>query len=393
MTDRSLYGTTAIVGVGESDYRDLYRNPHHGKNLEDIAVEAVRRAVADAGLTLDDVDGIVAAGVPGVGYEGVMYRTGLQNARFLAHYPLGGRLCPHALGQAAMAVHHGMADVVVAFNAVDFRSRGMQFGGDTPKGPPPVTADDLYGLAYGMTSPGAQYGLMFSRYMQLYGVGEVDLARIAVTQRQWAALNPNAIFQDRITVDEYLAARPIVRPLRLYDYCLVNDGAAAYVITSAERARDLPRPPVLIGGVASRANVRPYYADEDFWADASRSLRHDLLDPLGLSIDDIDSVQVYDNFSPSVVWVLEGFGFAPRGEALAWMADGRTAPGGSLPVNTSGGMIAEAYLQGWNLHVEAVRQLRGEAGPRQIPDCSRILYAGLSAVPGASLLVKDGVPL
>ena len=391
MTDRDFCGQTAIVGVGSSDYSALYGSTG-ARGPVDLAVEVVERAVADAGLAMRDIDGLIVSGIGGVGYEDVMYRTGLTDARFLAHYPLGGRLCPQALAHAAMAVHHGLADHVVLFNTVGFRSAGRRFGGDEPSAaassPPPATIGDLYGLAYGMTSPGAQYGMLFSRYQQLYGVGDEDLAQVAVAQRRWAALNENAIFRDPITVEDYLASRYVVRPLRLYDYCLVNDGAAGYVVTRADRARDLAHRPVLIGSVASRANVRPQYASEDFWRDACRSLRHGLLDSVGVGLEDIDSVQVYDNFSPSVVWMLEGFGFAPEGEALRWMADGRIAPGGALPVNTSGGMLSEAYLQGWNNHVEAVRQLRGEAGARQVEGCERILYAGLSAVPGGTLLMR-----
>ena len=145
---------------------------------------------------------------------------------------------------------------------------------------------------------------------------------------------------------------------------------------------------MLIGGIATRANVRPWYAAEDFWADACQSMKRDLLDANGVGLADIDCLQVYDNYSPSVVWALEGLGFAPPGEGLGWLAGGRIAPGGELPVNTSGGMLSEAYLQGWNLHVEAVRQLRGEAGSGQVPGCERVLYVGLSAIPGASLLVR-----
>lgn len=385
MTGSSLFGRTAIVGIGSTDYGATYRA--EPRATIDLAVEAVTAAIADAGLTRDNIDGLIVGGLPD--YEAFMFRTRLENVRFLAHFPSGGRLCPHALGQAAMAVEHGMAEAVVLFNAVGFKSRGTRFGGDAPAGSAPRPLGYLYDLAYGMTSPGAQYGLMFSRYQQLYGATEEELAEVPIAVRQWATMNDQAIFQEPITLDDYLAARHIVRPLRIYDYCLVNDGAAAYVVTSAERARELPHPPVLIGGVASRANARPWYASEDFWMEACASLRRDLLDPIGVGLADIDSLQVYDNFSPSILWALEGLGFAPPGEGLDWLAGGRIGPGGDLPVNTSGGMMSESYLQGWNLHVEATRQLRGEAGARQVPDCRRVLYVGLSAVPGLSLLTRE----
>jgi acetyl-CoA acetyltransferase len=240
-----------------------------------------------------------------------------------------------------------------------------------------------------MASPGAQYSLAFTRYQHLYGGTEAELGAIAVAFRKHARHNPTAIMQRPLSLEDYLAARYIAEPLRLYDYCLVNDGAVAYVVTSAERARDLRHPPVLIGGTAERANFREWYVDPGFWTDACASLKRDLMDPLGVGTADIDCLQVYDNFSVSVLWGLEGFGFAPRGQGLAWLQGGRIELGGELPINTSGGMLSEAYLMGWNQHAEAVRQLRGQAGTRQVPDCRRILYWCLSALPNASLLYRD----
>jgi acetyl-CoA acetyltransferase len=290
-------------------------------------------------------------------------------------------MCTVALMHAAMAVRHGLANYVVLFNSVAFRAQGAKFGG--------AGQGLLYDSVYGMASPGAQYSLAFTRYQHLYGGTEAELGAIAVAFRKHARLNPHAIMQAPLTLDDYLAARYVAQPLRLYDYCLINDGAVAYVVTSAERARDLAHRPVLIGGTAERANFREWYVDPGFWEDACASLRHDLLDPLGLGPRDIDCLQVYDNFSPSVLWGLEGFGFAKRGEGLAWLQGGRIELGGELPINTSGGLMSEAYLMGWNQHAEAVRQLRGEAGARQVPGCRRILYWCLSALPNASLLYRE----
>jgi acetyl-CoA acetyltransferase len=387
VTDRALWGRTAIVGIGESDYADVYRGEPRTKI--DLAIEAAKRAIADAGIAKGDVDGLVVGGM--AMYDPFMYRTGLQDVRFLSHYPLAGRLCPQALAQAVMAVHHGMANYVLLFNAVNFKSGGQRFGGDT------TAYDDMgmgrigpmYDLAYGMTSPGAQYALLWSRYLHLYGGTDTDLAAVAMSTRQWASMNPNATFQDPLSLEEYVGAPYIAEPLRRFDYCLVSDGCAAYVVTATERAKDSPQPPVLVGSLASRANVRPYYASEDFWTSACESLKRDLFAPADITLEDIDMLQIYDNFSPAVIWALEGLGFVPRGEGLKWVQEGRCAPGGELPVNTAGGMLSEAYLQGWNAHVEAVRQLRGEAGHRQIVDCHHALYIGLSAVPGATLLFAD----
>ena len=280
MTGPNLWGKTAIVGIGETDYPALYRG-QPGRPV-DYALDAMEKAIADAGLVKAQIDGLIVSGL--ASYEPVMFRAGMENVRFLAHYPLGGRLCPHALAHAAMAVHHQLADYVLLFNAVGFRSAGQRFGGDmpvagqrtSPARPSQVVAanDSLYDSAYGMTSPGAQYALLFSRWLALAGEKEENLAAIPVSTRAWAAHNRRAIFQNALTTDDYLDARYIAQPLRIFDYCLVNDGCAAYVVTSRERAADLPHPPVLVGSVASRANVRPYYASEDFWAADVRVWRY-----------------------------------------------------------------------------------------------------------------------
>ena len=337
----------------------------------------LREALDDAGLELSQIDGLVACGVPR--YEPFAFRTGLTDLRYLAHYPAGGRMCTLALIHAAMAVHHGLADTVALFNSVTFRSDQVRFGGGPAQG-------DLYDSIYGMASPGAQYSMAFTRYQHLYGGTEEQLGAIAVAFRKHARLNPVAIMRDPMTLEDYLAARYVAEPLRLFDYCLVNDGAVCYIVTSLDRARDLRQPPVLIGGAAESTAFREQYVDPEFWTGACASLRRDLLDPLGVRLEDVDAVQVYDNFSVAVLWGLEGFGFAPRGQGLEWVQEGRIELGGDLPVNTSGGLMSEAYLQGWNGHAEAVRQLRGEAGARQVPDCRIVLYWCLSQLPNASLL-------
>ena len=380
MSDRSFAGRTAIVGIATSDFRALYgRDPE--RTREELATHAIRGALDDAGLDKSQIDGLVTGGT--AHYEPIAYRAGLTDVRFVADYPSAGRMCAVALMHAAMAVEHGLANYVVLFNSVCFRSQQNRFGYSSG------STGLMYESVYGMASPGAQYSMAFTRYQHLYGGSEAQLGAFALAFRKHARLNPVAIMQDELTLDDYLAARYIARPLRLFDYCLVNDGAVAYIVTSAERARDLRHKPVLIGGTAERANFREWYVDLEFWADACGSMKRDLLDPLGVTTADIDCLQVYDNFSPSVLWGLEGFGFAPRGEGLDWIQDGRIELGGELPVNTSGGLISEAYLQGWNQHAEAVRQLRGEAGARQVPDCRRVLYWCLSALPNASLLYAD----
>jgi acetyl-CoA acetyltransferase len=383
MSDRAFSGKTAIVGIATSDFHALY-DVDPERTSEELATHVIRDALADAGLTTRDVDGLVTGGT--AFYEPVAYRTGLTDVRFIGNYPSAGRMCPAALMHAAMAVEHGLARCVVLFNSVVFRSRKTKFGyGESNWAGKGLLYDGVYGLA----SPGAQYSIAFTRYQHLYGGTEEQLGAVAVAFRKHARLNPAAVMQAPLSIDDYMSARYVAQPLRLPDYCLINDGAVAYIVTSAERARDLRQKPVYLGGTAERANFRQWYVDQDFWADACASMKRDLMAPLGVSNEDVDAMMVYDNFSPVVLWALEGFGFAPRGEALAWIQGGRIDLGGELPINTSGGMLSEAYLQGWNQHAESVRQLRGQAGARQVPDCKRILYVALSALPTASLLYCD----
>jgi acetyl-CoA acetyltransferase len=288
-------------------------------------------------------------------------------------------MCPVALGHAAMAVQHGLADYVVCVHALNSRSNRIHYGGGEALG-------DTYDAVWGMTSPGAYYALAFTRYLEQYGGSEEQLGAISVAFRKHASMNPKATMQSPITREDYRNARYLAKPLRLFDYCLVNDGAVAYIVTSAERARDLKHRPVYISSFTERITMREYYVDEDLWYGVCQGMAKDLFEPAGVTTKDIDVIQMYDNFSLSALWGLEGFGFAPRGEGLDWIQGGRIELGGEVPMNTSGGMLSEAYLQGWNGHAEAVRQLRGEAGPRQVADAEWSLYWCLSAVPGGSLL-------
>ena len=218
------------------------------RTREELAVLALKEALDDAGLDKSDIDGLVVGGSPE--YHSFMFRSGLQDVRYLAHYPIAGRLCPIALGQAAMAIEHGMCNYVAMFNSVNFRSAARSFGA------PSEGTGDLYDSVFGMASPGAFYSLAFTRYQQLYGGTEEELGAISVAFRKHASMNPRAVMQNPITIDDYMSARYIAKPLRLFDYCLVNDGAVCYILTSADRAKDLKQPPVHVGGFGMRTSIR-----------------------------------------------------------------------------------------------------------------------------------------
>ena len=370
-----------IVGVGASDYAQLYRTVDPDMTMEGLGLDVLRAALQDAGLTISAIDGLITSG--SFYYPNFAFRAGLRDARFIIPYPMSGRMCAPALNQACMAVENGHADYVALVYSTTMRSTKMSFGSEE-------TAGDMYDAPYGMTSPGAYYAMAYDRYQKEYGLQGKDelLAAVPVAIRHHASLNPSAVMQAPIAVDDYMQSRFVARPLRLFDYCLVTDGAVCYIVTTEERARDLKKPPVFVAAVAEKAALREWFVPEDLWYSACQDMGKRVLQRAGLTLSDISSLQVYDNFSISVIWALEGYGFCPRGTALDWVQGGKIALGGSLPINTSGGMLSEAYLQGWNHHVEAVRQLRGECGARQVTDCSAVLYSCLGPVASATLLTR-----
>lgn len=372
-------GQTAIVGVGNTDYGALYRNLDPTRTLEELGIEVLRKALDDSGLRIEQIDGLITSGYPY--YSSLAYRTGLRDVRLLAPYPMSGRMCAPALTHAAMAVQAGMADYVALVYATNMRSVKMSFGGDSMGG-------DMYDPLFGLTSPGAYFAFGQEQYIEQYGYRGRDelLGEVSLAIRHHASLNPEAVFQEPLTMEDYLESRLVARPMRLFDYCLVTDGAVCYIVTSAERAKDLRKPPVLIAGFTEHAVLREEFIDTELFYPVCQTMAREIFDGTGLTLKDVGNFQVYDNFTAVVPWALEGFGFCPRGEGLDWIQNGRIRLGGELPMNTSGGMLSEAYMQGWNHHVDAVRQIRGEAGSRQIENCNAALYTNLGPVVGATLL-------
>jgi len=219
---------------------------------------------------------------------------------------------------------------------------------------------------------------MTRRYMHDYGLTEAQLGHIAVSQRKHARLNPNAIMRAPLDIEDYLDARYIVEPLRLFDYCLVNDGGVALIMTTPERAGALPTLPVFVRGIGHKGlnseatQLVPRL--KNYYRSAHAPVAEQIYSMADIGPEDVDAVQVYDSFSPHVIYALEGFSFVDYGQAAAWIADGAIEPGGELPVNTSGGHLSESYMQGWNHQVEAVRQLRGNGSEQQVVNAENILY-------------------
>jgi acetyl-CoA acetyltransferase len=213
--------------------------------------------------------------------------------------------------------------------------------------------------------------------MERYGTTTRQLAEVPVAIRANAALNPSAVMREPITIDDHARARRIAAPLGLLDYCLINDGAGCLILTSRERARDLAKPPVLISGVGAQdaftGSSISNYAD-NFWYDELQAVAGQVYTMAGVGPSSIDALMAYDNFSPTVLFSLEGLGFCGRGESGSFVAAGALRHDGRLPTNTDGGHLSNSYMQGWALNIEAVRQLRGECGSRQLPNCEVVQY-------------------
>ena len=367
-----LANQVAVVGVGETDYSADYRRARAGERYSDAygyATTAFKRAMVDAGVGRGDIDGLIVG--PTLSYERTAEVLGIE-PRWSARGDAIG-----SIFEGVLAITSGLAECVALVYGNDQRTAGTAYGGPEAMGGAEYLSY-VYYAPWGMTSQGALYALMTQRYMQLTGFGELDLGRVAVAQRHFSSLNPAAIMPKPITLEEYLAAPYIVEPLRLLDYCLINDGGVALILTTAERAQRLAGTSVTIAALAradenvDATSMRPRLMD--FYHRGHDLARTDLYAMAGFGPEDVDCLQVYDSFSCHVVFALEGFGFCQPGEVGAFLREQGIGPGGKLPTNTSGGHLSHSYMQGWNHQVEAVRQARGEAGERQVPNARHVQY-------------------
>jgi acetyl-CoA acetyltransferase len=379
MPSKDLAGRVAVAGVGTTRYGKL---PEY--DAYDLGVWALKEALADCGLGFEDIDGLIVNRIPD--YQRFGEITGL-NPRYTTITPGQGRFSGICIQTAIAVIAAGMAETVALVYGNNGRSSGDHYGG----------ASDAYGsggaglwFPYGMTSPGAFHALMMRRHMEQYGTKPEQLGAVAMAFRRHASLNPDAVMRTPFTIEEYLAARFICEPLRLLDYCLINDGGVAMILTTAERARDLRKPPVYIRGFAQAAEFAgSTFPPDDFWRRPIQSVAADVYAMAGVGPADMDALMIYDNFTPTVLFSLEGFGFCPVGESGPWVADGKLQLGGALPTNTSGGHLSESYMQGWALNVEAVRQLRGECGARQVPGAKLIQYMTAAPVITSMIYGRD----
>lgn len=358
-----------IVGIGETPY---VRGQVLGLSDLGLQLLAAQRAVEDAGVPMEAVDGLIAP-MAGGKAEDFIVNLGLNGLRYAVTVHMGGASCVAALATAAMAVSTGAADYVLVptgWNGYSgVRARDMT---TAPTDDMAISlAVNNYYTPYGGSAAPNHYAWVAMRYLHEYGITPEQTGAVSVAMRSHAQLNDNAVMQGRpMTLDDYLASPLVSAPFRLFDCCLETDGGAALLITSEARARDLPRRPVFIMSVAEG---RPFPVDElanrkDFFSIGLTAAAPRAFGAAGIRPEDVDFAEMYDSFSVNVLRQLEEAGFCKRGEAGAFVEGGRIALGGQLPVNTHGGLLSEAHILGMNHIVEAVRQLRGDAGVRQVVD-------------------------
>lgn len=355
-------GGTAIAGIGATEFSKA-----SGRSELQLACEAVGAALADAGLTPRDVDGMVSFTQESSSEIHVARNLGIGELTFFSRVGHGGGAACGTVAHAVAAIEAGLASVVVCWRAFNERS-GVRFGlGMSGRGMDDSADSAAYGwlLPFGLSTP-AQWVAMFAqRYLHEFGASSADFGRVSVGVRDFAATNPKAWFYERpITLEEHQASRWIAEPLRLLDCCQETDGGQAIIVVSAERARELRQPPAYIAGAAQGSSdgqqmMTSYYGASLTGIPEMGLVARQLYAQAGLGPRDLDAAILYDHFTPFVLAQLEEFGFCGRGEAPGFVADGHLGRGGSLPTNTHGGQLGEAYLHGMNGIAEGVRLVRG----------------------------------
>jgi acetyl-CoA acetyltransferase len=373
----------AIAGIGCTEF-----SKDSGVGVFTLAARAVKAAVEDAGLEVRDIDGLATFGVNDSISPNVLGQAlGIQSMRWYLDQWLGGSVSLSILGQAALAVSAGVADCVVCYRALNGRSEVRMNGSGAPRMRPPW--DLPFKMAGGVMAPAQEIALAARSHMERYGTTSEDFGRIAILSREHALDNDRAMMRDPMTMDDYLASRWIVEPFRKYDCCLETDGAVAVVVVPSERAKDLRHRPVHVQGAAWGGGVSIVNNGHTDLSDSpARLIAPRLWDAAGVGPSDIEFAELYDCFTYNVLSQIEGYGFAEPGGVPDMLADGAFARTGSLPLNTHGGLLSEGYLHGMNHVYEAVEQIRGEAGHRQVERHDLALVTGqLGYVSGYSSAV------
>jgi acetyl-CoA acetyltransferase len=395
----TLRDQTAIVGVGETAYT---KRGQAGRSELALACEAIRRAVADAGLSLDDVDGLCAYNSDRCTIVEVAEALGLQ-LRFANLYPGGGNATTGVVQNAAMAIGADVARVVVCYRSISqghvrYGQGRSGYGAHAQALQEYVSSWQAFAAPFGLMTPAQLYALDARRHMHLYGTTSLQMGLVAVNSYANAQRNPRAVMYGRpLTLEKHQTSRMIADPYRLYDCCQESDGACAVVVTSRAQARDAPHRAALIAGAAQGMRrgdgIYKVGRAEEFWVSAGMiDVARETYAAAGVSPDDIDVVQVYENFTGQVIMALEDFGFCERGEGGPYVESGAINwPDGRAPINTSGGNLAEAYIHGLSLVIEGVRQLRGQS-TAQVRDAEHCLVVSGPGAPPSSALILRRAP-
>ncbi|HEY1634181.1 MAG TPA: lipid-transfer protein [Acidimicrobiales bacterium] len=388
-SSNQLADRAAIVGIGATEF-----SKDSGRSEMRLAVEATAAALDDAGIDPAQVDGMVTFTMDGNPEIEIARNLGIGALTFFSRIHHGGGAACATVAQAAMAVATGAADIVVCYRAFNERS-GRRFGAGVQDRPPMPTAESAHFSWYapfGLLTPAQWVAMFATRYMHEYGATSEDFGRVAVADRRHAASNPAAWFYEQpITLEDHQRSRWIVEPLHLLDCCQESDGAQALVVTSRERAADLPQPPAVIRAAAQGAGdeqdmMTSYYRDSITGLPEMGLVARQLWATAGIGPADVQTAVIYDHFTPFVLCQLEEFGFCGRGEAKDFLRDGNVELDGALPINTHGGQLGEAYIHGMNGIAEGVRQVRGTS-VNQVKGAEHVLVTAGTGVPTSGLIL------
>jgi acetyl-CoA acetyltransferase len=381
----------AVVGIGQTAFAKQL-----AMSEAEVARFAIGAALDDAGLTLDDVDGVCLYDIESTTVGDLAEVLGLRQVRcFSTHSHGGGAYCAVML-HAAAALADGQASVVLTFRARN-RGRRSSFGSGYTEGgrpwekiAPRIAGFYQWQVPFGVVSPVQEMALIARRHMIDHGTTDDHLAEVACAARSHAVHNPCALMREPMTLADHHASRFVAEPLRLLDCCLETDGGCALVLTTAERARDLRQRPVhVLGGVQSVAPA--HHHPHDWFAydrrRATSAAAERLWGSAGVRPDDVDAAMLYDHFTPMVLLALEDWGFCEAGEGGPFVTGGTIRwPDGRLPVNTHGGQLSEAFIHGYNNLTEAVRQIRGTS-TCQVADAELVFVAAAASDPSGAVLL------
>ena len=383
----SLRDKYAIAGIGWTEF-----SKNSGRTVRSLASEACLKATHDAGLTVKDIDGFVSFNfndsVPAIA---VATEIGVPAAGYAVDFLGGGNAANLIILTAVAAIEAGLAKNVLCYRAMNGRS-GFRLGGGRELAAHGITQ---YTAPFGWITYPQAMAMWCRRHIIEYGTTAEQLGEVAVTFRQNASINPRAMQRTPITMDDYMASKMIVEPFRMLDICLETDGACAVLVTKSERAADMRHKPIRIMGGAYGGG--PDQGEDLFdairWPDHSHNYAKYIADGLwksaGIGPKDVDVAEIYDCFTYSILMQLEGLGFCKEGEGGPFVQGGRIAKGGELPLNTAGGLLSEGYIHGLNHVIEAVQQLRGDAGPRQVPGAEICLTTAGAMTCGSALVLRN----